>query len=154
VLVEQRDAHGHGRDQRGPDPQAHKGRIGTGLVGARQPLLGAPVRGGDAGVVICIAQPERAGLAPFSLVCVTDGGYGGLVAENEDSGTDTGTGPDALLSREHVEHILHRVGLAREQIEAVLDDIKFPSTLTEIRQKAMEHGIYTSTLTDRMGGSP
>jgi len=72
------------------------------------------------------------------------------VAENEDTGTD----PDELFSREHVEHILHRVGLASEQIEAVLGDIKFPSTLAKIREKATEHGIYTSTLTDRMGGSP
>jgi hypothetical protein len=72
------------------------------------------------------------------------------VAENDDIGTD----PDRLLGREHVEQILHRAGLAPEEIAAVVDDIKFPSRLSVIRQKALKHGISLSTLTDRMGGSP
>ena len=71
-----------------------------------------------------------------------------------DSNDDAGQDKDPPLSREHVVQILHRAGLAEGQIATVLDGIEFPSRLSKILPKAMQHGVTRSELTDRMGGSP
>jgi hypothetical protein len=66
----------------------------------------------------------------------------------------TGPGNDPLLSRAHVEHILHRTGLDEGQQMAVLDGIDFPSPLSKVTAVFLQHGISYSSLTDQMGGSP
>jgi hypothetical protein len=71
-----------------------------------------------------------------------------------DSHSDAGQDKDPPLSREHVLHILHRAGLDEGQIAAVLDGIEFPSPLSKIMPKAVQHGLTHADLTDRMGGSP
>jgi hypothetical protein len=71
-----------------------------------------------------------------------------------DSHDDASAKDDPPLSREHVVQILHRAGLDEGQIAAVLDGIEFPSPLSKIMPKAVQHGLTHTDLTDRMGGSP
>jgi hypothetical protein len=71
-----------------------------------------------------------------------------------DANNASGPGGDPLVSREHVEQIMHRAGLDEGQIATVLDGIEFPVRLSKIVSKAMQHGLTTSALTDQMGGSP
>jgi hypothetical protein len=73
-----------------------------------------------------------------------------LVDSHDDAGADN----DPLLGREHVVQILHRAGLDQGQIATMLEGIEFPSRLSKIQLKALEHGLSRTELTDRMGGSP
>lgn len=36
----------------------------------------------------------------------------------------------------------------------VLDGVEFPVSLSKIMNKAMQHGVSSTSLTDQMGGSP
>jgi hypothetical protein len=71
-----------------------------------------------------------------------------------DKNDATGSDDDPVLSREHVEHTLRRVGVEEDRIAAVLEGIEFPSRLSKILPRALQHGISRSSLVDRMGGSP
>jgi ABC-type taurine transport system substrate-binding protein len=71
-----------------------------------------------------------------------------------DNNDETGSKDDPLISREHVQHILRRAGVGDEQIAEVLDGLEFPSPLSKILARALQHGISGTSLTDRMGGSP
>jgi hypothetical protein len=70
--------------------------------------------------------------------------------------TNETTGPDSdpLLSRAHVDDVLHRAGLDVGQLSEVLDSIEFPSPLSKVTSVFLQHGISLSSLTDQMGGSP
>ena len=67
---------------------------------------------------------------------------------------EAGSDPDPLVSRAHVGQILHRAGLNEQQMATVLDGVEFPTALSKIMNKAMQHGVSTTSLTDQMGGSP
>jgi hypothetical protein len=71
---------------------------------------------------------------------------------DKNDGTDRGDDP--MVSRAHVEQILHRVGLHEDRIATVLEGIEFPSRLSEILPRFLKHGISRTSLTDQMGGSP
>jgi hypothetical protein len=71
-----------------------------------------------------------------------------------DEKNETGSDHDPLVNREHVVHILHRAGLNEEQIAAVTDGVEFPSPLSKVLNKALQHGISPTSLTDELGGSP
>jgi hypothetical protein len=73
-----------------------------------------------------------------------------LVNSHDAAGPDN----DPLLSREHVMQILHRAGLDQGQIATILEGMEFPSRLSKIQQKGVEHGLSHTELTDRLGGSP
>ena len=71
-----------------------------------------------------------------------------------DEKNEAGPGHDPLVSREHVVQILHRAGLDEQQMATVLDGVEFPVPLSKIMNKAMQHGLSSTSLTDQMGGSP
>jgi hypothetical protein len=71
-----------------------------------------------------------------------------------DEKNEAGSDPDPLVSRAHVVQILHRAGLNEQQIATVLDGIEFPVPLSKIMNKAMQHGVSSTSLTDQLGGSP
>lgn len=71
-----------------------------------------------------------------------------------DEKNKAGPGHDRLVSREHVVQILHRAGLNEQQMATVLDGVEFPVSLSKIMNKAMQHGVSSTSLTDQMGGSP
>jgi hypothetical protein len=71
-----------------------------------------------------------------------------------DKNDATGSVDDPVLSHAHVEQILRRVGLDEKRIATVLDGIDFPSPLSRILPRLMEHGVSRTSLIDRMGGSP
>jgi hypothetical protein len=71
-----------------------------------------------------------------------------------DEKNEAGSGHDPLVSREHVVQILHRAGLSEQQMATVLDGVEFPIALSKIMNKAMQHGVSGTSLTDQMGGSP
>jgi hypothetical protein len=61
---------------------------------------------------------------------------------------------DPLVSREHVVQILHRAGVSEQQMATVLDGVEFPIAMSKIMNRAMQHGISGTSLTDQLGGSP
>jgi hypothetical protein len=71
-----------------------------------------------------------------------------------DEKNEAGPGHDPIVSRAHVVQILHRAGLSEQQMATVLDGIDFPVPLSKIMNKAMQHGLSSTSLTDQMGGSP
>ncbi len=71
-----------------------------------------------------------------------------------DEKNEAGPGHDPLVSRAHVVQILHRAGLNEQQIATVTDGLEFPVPLSKIMNKAMQHGLSVTSLTDQMGGSP
>ena len=71
-----------------------------------------------------------------------------------DEKNEAGSDPDPLVSRAHVVQILHRAGLNEQQMATVLDGVEFPIALSKIMNKAMQHGISGTSLTDQLGGSP
>jgi hypothetical protein len=71
-----------------------------------------------------------------------------------DEKNKAGSGADPLVSREHVVQILHRAGVNQQQMATVLDDVEFPVPLSKIMNKAMQHGVSSTSLTDQLGGSP
>jgi hypothetical protein len=71
-----------------------------------------------------------------------------------DEKNEAGSDQDPLVSRAHVVQILHRAGINEQQMATVLDGVEFPALLSNIMNKAMQHGISTTSITDQMGGSP
>jgi hypothetical protein len=71
-----------------------------------------------------------------------------------DKNDDIAPGNDPPVSRAHVEEILQRAGLDEERIATLLDGIEFPSPISKIIPKFLQHGVSYSLLTDRLGGSP
>lgn len=71
-----------------------------------------------------------------------------------DEKNKAGSNRDPLVSRAHVVQILHRAGFNEQQIATVLDGVEFPSSMSKIMNKAMQHGISRTSLTDQLGGSP
>jgi hypothetical protein len=71
-----------------------------------------------------------------------------------DEKNKAGAGGDPLVSREHVVQILHRAGVNQQQMATVLDGVEFPIPLSKIMNKAMQHGVSSTSLTDQLGGSP
>jgi hypothetical protein len=63
-------------------------------------------------------------------------------------------GGDPLISRRQVEEVLQRVGWTPDRIDMVLDDVKFPDTLSNLAVFLGHHGITRERLMDRMGASP
>ena len=55
------------------------------------------------------------------------------------------------VSREHIEQVLVRLGIATDEREAMLDQLHYPADVNEVMQKL---GLSRDQLTSTIGGSP
>jgi hypothetical protein len=55
------------------------------------------------------------------------------------------------VSREHIEQVLVRLGIATDEREAMLDQLRYPADVNEVMQKL---GLSRDQLTSTIGGSP
>ena len=59
-----------------------------------------------------------------------------------------------LYDKQHVDSVLARVGVPKEQRDTILADVQFPIPLETVQAILAPYGLSHDSLVDRMGGSP
>jgi hypothetical protein len=61
---------------------------------------------------------------------------------------------DAMYDRQHVDSVLERVGVEKDQRDEILNEIDFPIEFHALQALLAPYGITHDALVNRMGGSP